>query len=118
MTRCARPRKHPFLQLARRDTPRVGDELEAVRRQDLAVHPVARGGIELVGVADDVDAQRIEVTWRHRERRIGGGVFAARLVAGGNQIAALPVPIAQQFRARTQATGYPALGEANSLLDR
>ncbi len=45
------------------------------------------------------------------------GVFAARLAAGDAQIAALPVPVAPQFRAQPGVEGYPALGEANALLD-
>jgi alpha-methylacyl-CoA racemase len=45
------------------------------------------------------------------------GVFAAKLAAGGKEIAALPVPVAPQFRVHDGVAGYPALGEANSLLD-
>ena len=45
------------------------------------------------------------------------GLFAAKLAAGDQQIAALPVPVAPQFRARPGVEGYPVLGEANSLLD-
>jgi len=44
------------------------------------------------------------------------GVFAAKLAAGGKQIAALPVPVAQQFRAQVDVAGYPALGEANAAM--
>ena len=49
---------------------------------------------------------------------IARGVFAAKLAADGKEIAALPVPVAPQFRAQSDAAGYPALGEANSLLDK
>ncbi len=49
---------------------------------------------------------------------IARGVFAAQLVADGKQITALPVPIAPRFRSRTPTAGYPALGEANVLLDK
>ena len=44
------------------------------------------------------------------------GVFAAKLVADGKSITALPVPVAPQFRGAAQSAGYPALGEGNSLL--
>ena len=46
------------------------------------------------------------------------GVFAARLASGDREIAALPVPIDGAFRAQEAALGAPALGEANSLLER
>jgi crotonobetainyl-CoA:carnitine CoA-transferase CaiB-like acyl-CoA transferase len=46
------------------------------------------------------------------------GLFAAKLAAGDQQIAALPVPVAPQFRGEPGVAGYPALGEANALLDR
>ena len=49
---------------------------------------------------------------------IARGVFAARLAAEGRHITALPVPVAPQFRAQPDSAGYPALGEANSLLER
>jgi len=45
------------------------------------------------------------------------GVFSATLVAGGKRTAACPVPIADAFRSQDAESGYPALGEANSLLD-
>jgi crotonobetainyl-CoA:carnitine CoA-transferase CaiB-like acyl-CoA transferase len=45
------------------------------------------------------------------------GVFRRRLTADGRTIAALPVPIADAWRGADTA-GYPALGEANSLLDK
>ena len=45
------------------------------------------------------------------------GLFAAQLVADGKKITALPVPVAPPFRDETKDGGYPALGEANSLLD-
>jgi crotonobetainyl-CoA:carnitine CoA-transferase CaiB-like acyl-CoA transferase len=44
------------------------------------------------------------------------GVFARSLVSGEDSVAALPVPIAEHFRSASRASGYPALGEANSLL--
>lgn len=47
---------------------------------------------------------------------IARGVFGAKLNAEGKQITALPVPVAPQFRAQPESAGYPALGEANSLL--
>jgi crotonobetainyl-CoA:carnitine CoA-transferase CaiB-like acyl-CoA transferase len=46
----------------------------------------------------------------------GRGLFDGRLTAGGASIAALPLPIAPAFRSDAPA-GYPALGEANALLD-
>ena len=36
--------------------------------------------------------------------------------AGGRTIPAVPVPVAPEFRSPAPA-GYPALGEANGLLD-
>jgi hypothetical protein len=44
-------------------------------------------------------------------------VFARTLTADGRSIPALPVPVASQWRG-DGAAGYPALGEANSLLDK
>ncbi len=49
---------------------------------------------------------------------ISRGVFAAGLAAGEQEIPALPVPVAPHFRAPPGVDGYPALGEANALLDR
>ena len=46
------------------------------------------------------------------------GVFAHKLVADGSSVAALPVPVAHAFRSHDAETGYPALGEANPLLNR
>src|SRR5258706_3875162 len=46
------------------------------------------------------------------------GVFGAKLAAAGKTISALPVPVAPRFRAHEQSAGYPALGEANSLLKK
>jgi crotonobetainyl-CoA:carnitine CoA-transferase CaiB-like acyl-CoA transferase len=46
----------------------------------------------------------------------GRGLFEGKLTAGGTTITALPTPVASQFRSGGPA-GYPALGEANSLLD-
>lgn len=48
-----------------------------------------------------------------RARRL----FEHKLVAGGREIPALPVPLAAAFRAPPAAAGYPALGEANGLLE-
>jgi crotonobetainyl-CoA:carnitine CoA-transferase CaiB-like acyl-CoA transferase len=48
---------------------------------------------------------------------ISRGVFGAKLAADGKQMSALPVPVAPQFRASSDVAGYPALGEANSLLE-
>jgi len=48
----------------------------------------------------------------------GRGVFAAKLAAENREIAALPVPVAPQFRAQPASAGYPALGEGNSLLGK
>jgi len=45
------------------------------------------------------------------------GVFAHKLAADGRSIAALPVPVADVFRSHEAASGYPALGEANQLLN-
>lgn len=44
------------------------------------------------------------------------GVFARKVVAGDKTIAALPVPVADVFRAAHRVAAYPALGEANDLL--
>lgn len=44
------------------------------------------------------------------------GVFSRSLQGDGRTIPALPVPIAEAFRASGLDAGYPALGEANSLL--
>ncbi len=48
---------------------------------------------------------------------VSRGVFAAKLAAGGKEISALPVPVAPRFRAQPETTGYPGLGEANSMLE-
>ncbi len=45
------------------------------------------------------------------------GLFDRKLTADGKTMTALPTPIAPEFRGGDTA-GYPALGEANSLLDR
>ena len=45
------------------------------------------------------------------------GVFARELSAQGKTIAALPVPVADDFRAAARAAGYPELGEDNDLLN-
>ena len=45
------------------------------------------------------------------------GVFAHKLAADGRSIAALPVPVANVFRSHEAASGYPALGEANEMLN-
>ena len=58
----------------------------------------------------------IEQALADREFR-ARGLFDRKLAADGNTIPALPVPIAPQFRAGDTAE-YPALGEANALLDR
>jgi alpha-methylacyl-CoA racemase len=44
------------------------------------------------------------------------GLFDWTLTDGDKSITALPVPVASQFRAHPQSTGYPALGDANDLL--
>jgi alpha-methylacyl-CoA racemase len=44
------------------------------------------------------------------------GVFSRSLQGDGRAIPALPVPIAEAFRASGLDAGYPALGEANGLL--
>src|SRR5690606_8129860 len=45
------------------------------------------------------------------------GLFARTLRQGEHAIPALPVPIAERLRGAADDAGYPALGEANSLLD-
>ncbi len=45
------------------------------------------------------------------------GVFERKLTADDRSIPALPVPVASGYRG-ADAAGYPALGEANSLLDQ
>ncbi len=44
-------------------------------------------------------------------------LFERKVIAGGKDIAALPVPIAAVFRSTGTSAGYPVLGEANALLD-
>ncbi len=44
------------------------------------------------------------------------GVFDRKLTADGKTLPALPVPVASGYRGAS-AAGYPALGEANGLLD-
>jgi crotonobetainyl-CoA:carnitine CoA-transferase CaiB-like acyl-CoA transferase len=44
------------------------------------------------------------------------GIFARKLVADGKSITALPVPVADLFRSENIESAYPALGEANGLL--
>jgi alpha-methylacyl-CoA racemase len=43
-------------------------------------------------------------------------LFDRHVVAGGKTIPALPLPIAEAFRAPDRNAGYPALGEMNDLL--
>ena len=43
-------------------------------------------------------------------------VFARTLIAGGKSMTALPVPVADAFRATEDEAGYPELGEANDML--
>ena len=43
-------------------------------------------------------------------------MFARKLTAGDQAMTALPVPVADAFRADEQQRGYPELGEANDLL--
>jgi crotonobetainyl-CoA:carnitine CoA-transferase CaiB-like acyl-CoA transferase len=45
------------------------------------------------------------------------GLFARTLSHRGRSVPALPVPIAERFRAQAGDAGYPELGEANGLLD-
>jgi alpha-methylacyl-CoA racemase len=45
-------------------------------------------------------------------------LFARTLRQDGHNIPALPVPVADSFRGPEQEAGYPALGEANAMLDR
>jgi hypothetical protein len=45
------------------------------------------------------------------------GVFARKLAADGKSITALPVPVADLFRSENIESAYPALGEANGLLE-
>lgn len=44
-------------------------------------------------------------------------LFDHKVTADGREIAALPLPIASAFRSASTVAGYPALGEANGLLD-
>jgi crotonobetainyl-CoA:carnitine CoA-transferase CaiB-like acyl-CoA transferase len=44
-------------------------------------------------------------------------VFSRTLTAGGKSITALPVPVADAFRASQSDAGYPELGEANDLME-
>lgn len=52
----------------------------------------------------------------HDEHFIARGVFTREVAAGDKTIAALPVPVADEFRDVTQTAAYPQLGEANDLL--
>jgi crotonobetainyl-CoA:carnitine CoA-transferase CaiB-like acyl-CoA transferase len=45
------------------------------------------------------------------------GVFAPKLAAAGRSMPALPVPVDPTFRGEAIEKGWPALGEANPLLD-
>jgi alpha-methylacyl-CoA racemase len=45
------------------------------------------------------------------------GIFARRLTAGDESIAALPIPVVHTFRAEGLEAGYPELGEGNDMLD-
>jgi hypothetical protein len=45
------------------------------------------------------------------------GVFVRTLTARDRSLPALPVPIAERFRAAARDAGYPELGEGNGLLD-
>lgn len=45
-------------------------------------------------------------------------LFERKVVAAGKEIAALPLPIAAAFRSESATADYPALGEANDLLDQ
>jgi crotonobetainyl-CoA:carnitine CoA-transferase CaiB-like acyl-CoA transferase len=45
------------------------------------------------------------------------GIFTRTLSHEGSALPALPVPIAERFRSATEDRAYPALGEANALLD-
>lgn len=47
---------------------------------------------------------------------VARGLFAWGLAAGGRRIAAVPVPLAPEFRAAPGDLSYPALGEANAML--
>ena len=49
---------------------------------------------------------------------VARGLFECKVTAGGKEITALPLPIAAGFRDADRAAGYPALGEANTLLDK
>ena len=44
-------------------------------------------------------------------------LFDHQVSAGGREIPAIPVPLAPEFRCGQRVANYPALGEANSLLD-
>jgi crotonobetainyl-CoA:carnitine CoA-transferase CaiB-like acyl-CoA transferase len=45
------------------------------------------------------------------------GIFARKLAARGQSITALPVPVVDAFRSEELEQSYPALGEANDMLD-
>jgi len=45
------------------------------------------------------------------------GVFTRKLAADGKTITALPVPVADLFRSENIESAYPALGEANGMLE-
>lgn len=46
------------------------------------------------------------------------GVFDRRLTDGARSITALPVPVDDRFRGDAREAGYPALGEANAMLEK
>jgi crotonobetainyl-CoA:carnitine CoA-transferase CaiB-like acyl-CoA transferase len=45
------------------------------------------------------------------------GIFARKLAADGKSISALPVPVVDAFRSVDMESGYPALAEANDMLE-
>ena len=46
------------------------------------------------------------------------GVFDRSLTDGARSITALPVPVDDRFRGDAREAGYPALGEANAMLEK
>jgi len=83
-----------------------------IRKKTAGEWSAAFAGKDLCcNVARSIDEALADPRFRAR------GLFDRKLTAGGRSIVALPVPVAPEFRAG-DAAGYPALGEANSLLEK
>jgi crotonobetainyl-CoA:carnitine CoA-transferase CaiB-like acyl-CoA transferase len=54
---------------------------------------------------------------RHDPHFLARGLFEHGVVAGGRRITALPIPVVPALRRPERDLGYPALGDANALLE-